>query len=302
MFDVVGVGCTAWDMLCITPEYPGLDVKVRVETLVTQGGGLTATALVAVARLGGTAAIVGKAGNDDWGRQQREELVREGVDVRNLVTGKPGDSHFAFVIVDRQTGKRTIYYKRGDDYLLRPDQVDRELITSAKTLLVDGHQMAAGIAAAEWAREAGVPVVMDAEGIEPRTPELVALTDYLVPSREFALDISGCSDVTDAAQKLAADGGHGAVVVTLGDQGALIVTDGQVKRQPAFAVDVVDTTGAGDVFHGAFAYAIARGDDVQQATRFAAAVAALKCRKLGGRAGIPNLCETEELLARGEEA
>jgi sugar/nucleoside kinase (ribokinase family) len=298
MFDVVGCGCTAWDMLCITPEYPGLDVKIRVDDLVMQGGGLIATALVAVARLGGKAAIIGKVGDDDWGRFQREELIREGVDVRNLVIGRPGDSHFAFVVVDAATGKRTIFYKRGDDYLLRPDQVDRALVESAKALLVDGHQMDAGIAAAARAKQAGIPVVMDAEGTEPRTPEMVNLTDYLIPSRECALAYTGCEDVPSAAQKLAAGGRHRAVVVTLGDQGALIVADGEVTRQPAFAVDVVDTTGAGDVFHGAFAFALSRGDDVRQATRFAAAVAALKCRKLGGRAGIPSLAETEALLAQ----
>lgn len=299
-FDVVGLGCSAYDILCVTPRWPRLDEKVAVEDILQQGGGMTATALVAVARLGGSAAMVGKVGHDDFGRFMVGELQAEGVDVRAVRFGPPGGSHFAFCVADQSTGKRTIFYRRGQGEPLRADEVDRDLIVSGRTLLVDGHHMEAAIRAAGWAKAAGIPVVMDAENYKEGLDELIERVDYLVPSREFAAHLTGADDPVEAARLLTDRGPH-TVIVTLGADGCAGVHRGEPISQRAYRVQVVDTTGAGDVFHGVVCLGLAWGWKFRKILRYASAVAGLKCRRLGGRTGIPSLAETEEFLKSGIE-
>ena len=223
------------------------------------------------------------------------QLQREGIDTSHMVVEEGTRSQYSHVIVERPTGKRTVVYVPGGGSQLRVDELDRQAITSGRILHLDGYQKEASIAAARWAREAGMKVMLDAGGVRPGMRILAELADYLVTSETFAHDFTSETSIEAAARKmLGAD--TAAVVVTAGDRGGFCVTRDAEFSYPAFQVDVVDTTGAGDVFHGAFDYGILERWDLRRVLRFASAVAALKCRSLGGRAGIPSLEETRRFL------
>ena len=294
--DVIGMGCCCWDYLGIVPRYPELDQKVAMGELVQQGGGQAGTAMAAVARLGGRAAIVGRVGGDEFGGHVRRAFVDEGVDDRWLVTVPGATSQFAFIAVDESTGKRTIFYIHGTKGKFRPDELPREELLDCRCLLVDGHHNLAAVAVAGWAREAGVPLVLDLERPQDEDEQLVSLASHAVVPEDFARSFTGERDPERAARAML-ERGPEVVVVTMGARGCLACTSEGAIEQPAYRVEpLVDTTGAGDVFHGAYAYGIALGYDLAENLRFSSAVAGLKCRMLGGRAGIPTMDETQELL------
>jgi sulfofructose kinase len=294
-FDVVGLGYCSLDYLSIVDTYPPVDSKTEILRFAEEGGGPTATALVTLARLGAKTLFVGKVGNDARGKLIIEQLRREGVDISNVIFEENKTSQLSFVIVERQTGKRTIIYTRGSVSQLKPEELNRKMITSGRILHIDGHQMGASIAAAQWAREAGVKVILDAGSNRPGTGILVELADCVVASKSFAIAFTSEVDIEKAARKLLRSEVEIAVI-TAGDKGGFCASDESAFAYPAFQVEVVDTTGAGDVFHGAFDYGILRGWNLGNVVRFASAVAALKCRELGGRSGIPSLEEVEQFL------
>jgi len=296
-FDVVGVGCCAWDYLAVVETHPPIDTKCDALLVEEQGGGPTATAMVTLARLGAKTALAGKVGDDGRGRLIISALEREGVDVRQIKVGKDESSRLSLVIVEQGTGKRTVVSMKGSAAPLKPEELDRSVITSGRILHVDGHQMAAATVAARWAREAGLQVVLDAGSVKAGMEELASLADYVVASEPFALDSTGEDSIEQAARRLYRDGNHSAVVVTGGERGGFLVSEQGEQAYDAFRVDSVDTTGAGDVFHGAFDYGILRGWELSEVVEFGAAVAAIKCRSLGGRAGIPSLSEVAGFLA-----
>lgn len=298
--DVVGLGCCCWDLVGIVDEYPLLDQKRPLRELRQQGGGLVATATVAVARLGGQACFIGRVGDDDWGVKTSEAFVAENVSIEGLQMMAGHTSQFAFCIAHTPTGQRSIFYKYGSWPLLEPADLNQELVRSGKVLLVDFHHPRAAIQAAKWAREAGIPSVLDIERAGVETRDLLAAIDYPVVPEHFALEYGGGGTLEVAARRFL-DFGPRAFVVTQGASGCTAFVEGEIIFQPAFRIDpVVDTTGAGDVFHGAFAYGLALGYDLRRNLRFASAAAALKCRQLGGRAGIPSMDEVTEFLAANE--
>jgi len=296
-FDVVGLGCCAWDYLAVVETYPLIDTKTDTLNFLEQGGGPTATALVTLARLGASTLFVGKVGDDTRGRLIVEQLEAEGVDTSQVRVEKDEISRFSFSIVERKTGKRTIVSAVGSVSPLAPEDLDRKAITSGRILHVDGHQMEAAIQAARWARTAGIKVTLDAGSLRPGMDILVKLVDYIVASETFALDITSEDRIPEAAKKMFHEGLE-AVVITSGDKGGFCISDNGEFIYPAYSVDVVDTTGAGDVFHGAFDYGILRGWDLEEVMRFSSAVAALKCRELGGRSGIPSLKQVRRFVNR----
>ena len=311
-FDVVGIGCSAVDYLGIVPRYPEADVKMQMLDLVQQGGGLAATAMVTVARLGGRSAYVGKVGDDALGKFVIGELEREGVSTKYTVIRKGGSARFAFVLVDKENGTRTIVWSQKGVEHLGAEELPKEAIFAAKVLLVDEYEPEAAVAAARLALKAGVRAVLDAERVSDVTKELVQLCHTVIVPARFALDLTGEgaqgarepreSEILSAGRSMRAgravhaDRGE-AVVLTAGAQGAYYFGANEEFYQPAFSVEVVDTTGAGDVFHGAFAYGLSRGWIAGEVVQFASAVAALKCRKLGGRTGIPALNDAIRFLA-----
>jgi ribokinase len=289
-FDVVGLGYCAVDYLGIVPRYPELDEKMQMTEFRRQGGGLTATAMATVGRLGGRAAYIGKVGDDHFGKFIIAELRKDGVDTSNVVIQPGASSQFSFIVVDQATGKRTIFWTPAD-LTLEPEDISREAILAGKVLQVDAHHRRAAIQAADWANQAGVPVVMDAGSVREGSAELVERTDCLIASAKFAREFTGESDPGEAARRMLR-GRRKFSAVTLGEEGCVYATADGTFHQPAFRVNVVDTTGAGDVFHGAFSFGLAKGWEAPRIIEFASAVAAIKCTKLGGRAGIPTLDQT----------
>jgi sugar/nucleoside kinase (ribokinase family) len=300
-FDVVGVGCCAVDTLGIYEGPIEEDQKMRVAGTTRQGGGLVATGLVAVARLGGTARYIGKVGDDDHAQFIIREFKREGVDT-DCIRIMPRMSAIRTIgVINPAKGFRTLFYCLDDAPLLEPGEMARDEVLAGKVIFVDGFQLKAAVQAARWGREAGRPILMDAELTDSGNDEMADLATHVIASHGFAKSRVGDCEPAEAARrlfkKLSAHDPEKVVAVTAGSKGSCFVTRGAEFHQPAFQVPIVDTTGCGDVFHGAFAYGMAKGMDLRKTAEFAAAVAALKCRKLGGRAGIPSLAETEKFLA-----
>jgi ribokinase len=296
-FDIVGLGCAAVDDLFYIPSYPPADAKIQIRRYERQGGGLTATALVAASRMGARCAYAGVLGDDELSQFVRDRLGQEGVDV-SLVRTRPGARPIhSLIFVDESRQTRNIFYDLEGVFGAEPDWPDAEVIRSAGALAVDHFGVEGMTWAARIAREAGVPVVADLERDEmPGFRELLDLVDHLIVSRGFATKLSGESEPAAAATRLWHDR-RKAVVVTAGEQGCWYVTVGQPPRhQPAFAVRAVDTTGCGDVFHGAYASALVRGLEVPEVIRFASAAAALKATQRGGQSGIPTRAAVETFL------
>jgi len=295
-FDVLAVGYACIDYIALVDRLPKLDEKMPVDNLLIQGGGPSATAMVAAARLGARPAIVTSLADDSLGREIIAELEREGVDVSFTPLRKNGVSAFAFAMIDRKTGLRTIVGRPAVVEPLTPADLPEDEIRRAKVLFVDGNEPEPQLAAATIARRAGVPVIFDAGNEKPGMEELIPLTDVLIASHGFGRDVGGSEDPAKAAAAFFARGGLTVAAVTAGVDGAYFHTKEGAFHQPAFKVKVVDTTGAGDAFHGAYAYAMVRGWEPRRSAEFAAAVAAMKCTKLGGRTGLPRLAEVEEFL------
>jgi sulfofructose kinase len=295
-YDVIGLGCVCWDFVTIVRRYPALDEKQELVQLLQQGGGPTATGVVAVARLGGRAAIWGRVGDDEFGQKCAAEFVAEGVDTGHLEMAPGRTTQFAFCVAEAGSGLRSIFWKPGNMGKLDPQGLDRAALLDCKCFLIGAHHSSAAIAAANAVREAGIPVVLDLERPGPDDEGLLAASDYPILPADYVRAQTGMDDAVAAGRQVHEALGR-LLIVTLGVEGAVAFRNGQAYHQPAFIMEeVVDTTGAGDVYHGAFAYGLALGKGLEENMRFAAAVAALKCRALGGRTGIPNTGEVEELL------
>jgi sulfofructose kinase len=297
-FDVLGLGCAAVDEILYVEQYPRADAKIRVLRRERHCGGLTATALVAASRLGAKCAFAGTLGFDEGSEFVLETLRRERVDVRHVVRRQDSGPVRSVIIVDERRGTRNVFASleavRGADAKLPP----REVIESSRVLLIDHFGIAGNIRAARIARAAGIPVVSDLEnGQAPRFRELLALVDHPVFSRRMAEELTGEKDPRVAATKLAGEGR--VVIITCGNRGVWFTEHGERSRHiPSFVVDAVDTTGCGDVFHGAYAAALARGAVMEGRIRFASAAAALKATRHGGQAGIPTRTAVEKFLHR----
>ncbi len=295
VFDVVGLGYTATDYLAIVPHLPQLDTKLETSCLSIQGGGPVATAMVTVRRLGLRPLYVGKVGDDDFGRFMLKELEKEGVDVTKVICEKGATSQFAFIMVDAERGHRTIVWTRGTVSRLSRGEADLSALDHCRCLMLDDLETEAGIEAAARARGLGIPIVLDAGSVREGMAELVPMCDYVVASSHFGTQYTGSDDPLSAA-RLIHERTHRIAVVTAGERGSFCAGPQGSFGKKGFKVRAVDTTGAGDVFHGAFAVGILKGWDLPTVLEFSNAVAAMKCTKLGGRPGIPTLDEALEFL------
>ena len=293
---ITGIGYCSMDCLCIVPWIPQ-DDKVQAEKTLEQGGGPAATAICASAKLGAKTAFISALGDDSRGQAILEGLARGNVDTTGIKLRLAAESPVAFCWIQANTGKRSIVWSHGSVAPLLPEEVNVALVRDAGLLYLDGHHTDAAIHAARIAREAGVPVMLDAGTIVPRIDELLALTDIVVASEKFAERFTKDPDVEAAVKKLFGKNMKFAAV-TCGAEGSIGFDGETIYRQSAFPVKTIDTTGAGDVFHGAFAYCYINDGDWSECLRFAAAVAAMKCTKFGGRTGIPTLTEAEQFLKK----
>ncbi|MFA6561000.1 MAG: PfkB family carbohydrate kinase [Verrucomicrobiia bacterium] len=295
---ITGLGFCGMDYLCLVPHIP-LDDKVEILQSAVQGGGPSVNAIAAAARLGAATAFIGCVGNDQRGRDIVAGLAAEGVDVSGMKTREDAESAVGFCWIEKQSGKRSIAWTGGTARPLSVDEIAQDLIRTSKLLHLDGHQTEAAIAAAKLARQRGVAVSIDAGTLVPGIEQLLGLADIIIASEKFARRYTGQSDIETAAQKLFA--AHCKFsAVTMGSEGSVGFDGRELFRCPAFKVTTVDTTGAGDAFHGAFVYEYVRGGTWPECLRFASAVAALKCTQFGGRAGFPDLKTTEEFLKQHE--
>ncbi|MFI5338920.1 MAG: carbohydrate kinase family protein [Candidatus Methylomirabilales bacterium] len=294
-YDVIGLGTNALDLIAIIDGYPEPDTKVQFQEFDVQGGGVVATAMAACARLGLHTRYIGKVGSDFWSRVSLRTLSKEGIDVRHVIRVKGSPGHVSLVLADRATGARTLFFRRPPTYAIRPEELNREALTAGRLLHVDGIDAAAALQAVTWAREAGMRVTMDGERIVPGIDELWPRVDVLVCNPRFLAKVGGREKPKEGLRALA-DRGPSRVAITLAAEGALGYEKGRWIRVPGFRVTPVDTNGAGDVFHGACAFGELRGWPFEWVLTFAGAVAAMKCRSLGGRRGIPRLPEVAEFL------
>ena len=292
---VAGLGQCSLDYIASVDRYPAEDTKVEAEGITIEGGGPVATALVSLARLGVETAFMGRVSDDEAGEEILRGLAVEGVDTSGVKVLAGGSSQVALIVACRASGTRTIIWKRPTVAALRPDEVDASLIRGAGMLLVDGLMAEASLEAVRIARGAGVPVMLDAGRLRPGMMELAAASDYVVASEEFSADIAPTPEET--LRELAGRNPDlSAATVTLGPRGSVTAARGRTFSTPAFEVRAVDTTGAGDVFHGGCIYGILKGWGMEKTLRFASAFAAIKCTRPGGRGGIPSLGETLEFM------
>jgi sulfofructose kinase len=295
-FDAVALGLNAVDYLIRVPHYPEFNTKIELISHSVAPGGQCATAMVALARLGLRTRYIGTVGSDDLGRLQLNSIVSEGVECSGVRLIEGAESQIAFIIIDEKSGERTILWRRDDKLRIGPEEVDREMVTSGKVLHLDGHDVAGAARAAEFARAAGVPTVLDIDNAYPGVENLIPLIDFLIASASFHERVTGETDVRAGLKKLSSMTGSRFVAATLGRDGVLAFYRDQFVHVPGFEVECIDTTGAGDAFHGGFIYGLVRGMSVEETLRFSNAVAALKCRAVGARTGLPTLDEVNALL------
>lgn len=297
-FDAVGFGLNAVDHLIVVPEYPRFDTKVRFTEYERSAGGQTASAMVALQRLGLKTAYAGRFGSDDDGRFGLRAIEYEGVNLDFVEMIEGADNQVAFIIIDSRSGERTIIWDRDDRLSYRPDEVPLELASRGRVLHLDAHDPPACAVMAGAAREAGVVVTADIDNVYEGVQDLLPLIDVLITSSEFPNRLLGIANARAGILEMKARYGCPIVGVTLGSDGALIHCEDQFLSAKAFAVPggCRDTTGAGDAFHAGFIYGMLRGEELEVCLRLGNAVAALKCRALGARAALPTADEVAEFV------
>jgi sulfofructose kinase len=335
LFDVLGVGANSVDYVYRLPEFPDPDTsaaKLPIAQDAVLCGGQTATALCTCAAMGLRAKYVGAIGDDDNGRRIRRELERRGVNVDHTYVHRARNA-FAVILVDGRRGERVVLWHRDAALALQPGELDASVVAASRLVHVDDTDEDAAFRAASLARSAGVPVTSDIERLTERTEKLVAAVTIPIFAEHVLEQLTGERDVERALRMVQSkrggskpppprlrrsteatgEGGRtrptgergpvgpgdDLICVTLGAQGAMLLEGDQLHHVSALRVEVVDTTGAGDVFRGAFMTALLRGDSPEEILRFANAAAALSCTRVGAIDGVPTLQETLT-LARGQ--
>lgn len=297
---IVGVGHNCLDRLCTVEAYPPEDGSTHITSISVQGGGAVATAMAAVSRLGVPCAMVGNLGDDQEGAEIRQLLEMDGVSTGWISPVTGGRSSVSYVMIDPSHGSRTKFPYPDALPAIVWDEARANVIRHARVLHLDGTQYENALNAARIAKEAGVTVSLDGCSMQKDNAcnrALASMADILIMNAKYPTRVSGREDYAEALLEMSSWGPK-IVIGTQGAQGCMAVVDGKVITVPAFRVDAVDTTGAGDVFHGAFLVGWLRGMGLLENIRFASAVSALKCTKIGGRAGIPTFSAALELMER----
>jgi sulfofructose kinase len=296
---VVGLGLSTIDVLSRLEVMPTWERGTTLKQIGTDGGGPVGTAMVAAARLGARVGYVGVCGNDASADLKLSYLSSDGVDTSQVKRRPYPEKQVVLVFVHQSTGERVFGLTAMEEDPLKPEELDQDYITSASYLHLDGYHCEAALLAAKWMHQAGKKVVMDAAKAEgdvwKMKDELINATDVLICGSGFVQALTGITDFWQAAQAVRQMGPQ-VVVQTEGDQGSNTLTATERFHTPAFKVNVVDTTGAGDVFHGAYLFGLVQGWDLARTARFASATAAIKCMHLGGRRGAPRYNDVIEFL------
>ncbi len=296
VLEIVGLGYCSWDYLGIVSSVPPFDSPtVSMADFAASAGGPASTALAAAARLGASTGFIGTVGDDEPGCQIRAALSRDGVDLQRMRLEGGARTPVCLVLVEGQSGRRTILCYRGTPSVITLGEQDRTYVQSSRFLHLDGHHLAAAIVAARWMHEIGGTVVLDANKPREGLDQLLPWVNVLITNQYFPQAFTGHERREDAANALM-EMGPQIVVTTLGQDGCVCFTSDRNWHSPGFVVPVVDTTGAGDAFHGAFVFGMLQGWAIERAAQLANAVAALNCTALGGRAALPTLQQALALV------
>jgi sulfofructose kinase len=299
-WDVVGVGANSVDYVYLLPGYPqpvGSLAKTKIQEQFVLCGGQMATAMSTCARFGLRAKYVGVTGTDDNGRRVRAELRDRGIDLGDLVI-RDALNQFAVILVDKTNGDRIVLWDRDERLMMRDREIPAEAIANARALHVDDVDQEAAIRAALIARDYGIPVTSDIDRLTDRTAALIDAVSIPIFAEYVPTRQTGVHQPEEALMLLRQPH-HRVLCVTLGERGAIALDADGMHHVPAFHVDAVDTTGAGDVFRAGFLYALLRGWSTDDVLRFANAAAAVSCTRLGALGGIPSLEEVEAMVASG---
>jgi sugar/nucleoside kinase (ribokinase family) len=298
-FDAVGFGLNAVDHLIVVPEYPAFDTKMRLLDHKQSAGGQTATAMVALRRLGLKTAYAGRFGSDPEGLFGFQTLKDDDVNVDFAQVIDGARNQIAFITIDARSGERTIVWDRDDRLAYQREESPVEFGPLGKVLHLDAHDPPACVCVAQAARATGTIVSADIDNVYDGLPELLPLIDVMIGSKEFAGRVTGIADARKALVELKNRFGCALVGMTIGAAGAVIYHGGTFVESPGFSAPggCRDTTGAGDAFHGGFLYGFLTGEDLETSLKLGNAVAAIKCSALGARTALPSKSELASFLA-----
>ncbi|MBK5290223.1 MAG: ribokinase [Acidobacteriia bacterium] len=299
-FDVVGVGLNATDTLLLVPRFPAYAGKEPFEEEILSPGGQVASAMVTCAKLGLRVKYIGTVGDDERGRVQMESLQGSGINLDHVQVRKGCANQSAYIVIDQTTGERTVFWRRPEELKLSPEEIRPEMITCARLLHIDGHDTPAVERAAQIARKHSIPVTVDVDTVYHGFDRVLPYVDYLVTSSEFPAAWTNERDPFQALERIQREYGMKMAAMTLGAHGCLARTGGKFYYSPAYVVSCVDTTGAGDIFHGAFCYTVLQGMDVPESLDFCNAMAALNCTALGARGGVSGREAATALMGKAE--
>ena len=296
MIKIAGIGANVCDTLYNIPSYPKEDTKMRAAGSKLSGGGPVATGLVAAQKLGVQTAYIGVLSDDSGGVYLKNDFIKYGVNT-DFSEVKSGFRSFNSVLwLCEDSGTRTCVFDKGNLPALELNDSQKKAIAAADILMVDGNELSAATEAAKIARENGVKVLYDCGGLYEGVQKLLALTDIMIPSEEFALGITGCDNAEDAAYELFKTYNPEVVVITQGKRGGILYDGKTVTPYPIYPANVIDSNGSGDVFHGAFAAGIIKGYDYLKCCHFASAVSAIKCMGIGARESVPDFEAAKKFL------
>ena len=302
-FDAVGFGLNAVDHLIVVPEYPAFDTKMRLLEHKQSAGGQTASAMVALRRLGLKTAYAGRFGSDAEGLFGLQTLKDDDVNVDFAEVVEGARNQIAFITIDARSGERTIVWDRDDRLAYKPEEAPSEFGKLGKVLHLDGHDPPACARVAHDARETGTIVSADIDNVYDGLPELLPLIDIMIGSKEFPRRVTGISDEREALIELKDRYGCALVGMTIGAAGAVVYHEGRFIESKGFAAPggCRDTTGAGDAFHAGFLYGFLSGEDLETSMKFGNAVAAMKCSALGARTSLPTRSELDTFIKNGPQ-
>jgi sulfofructose kinase len=298
---IIGLGMSTLDIIVRLEQMPTWDGGAALDDLALDGGGPVGTAMCAAAHLGVSTGILTALGNDNIAALKEGFLTKYGVDTTHCLTRPIPEPQVVLVCVNALTGERVFSPSpHAASHPLRPEEIDCDYMLQADYLHLDGFYLSAAIQAARWMRAAGKKVSLDAAktsgNISAGMRELVGLSDVVICGAGFSSALTGIDNLY-AAGRVILDLGPQVFVETLGEQGSVTVSKDCTFHQPAYPVEARDTTGAGDVFHGAYLVGLGMGWDLIRVAQFASAAAGIKCTRLGGRRGIPNYDEVIKYLA-----
>ena len=293
----MGVGLNATDTVIPLTVYPPQGSKVEFSNLTVLPGGQVATAVVACQQWGLATRYVGSLGDDSAAALHHNAFAQTGVEAR-IIPVTDCASRQSLILVDAD-GERTVLWRRDHRLDLRPSDLQKEWITRARALHLDGYDTAAATLAATWARAAGIPVIADLDELYPGIDALMENIDYLIVSRDFPCRLMDEPDLERALQRMQSRYGCRLTAATLGQEGVLAWDGKRLHHAAAFQVPVLDSTGAGDLFHAGFIFGLLQGWPLSRQLDFACAAAALNCMAVGARGGIESRETIEDLMANG---